>query len=80
MKTKFSGPQVKNGWFRPCNRLPVLSQAAAQFRTDGDDLRIKHSLYAMEVYHTSVRAERGVQMRGLEVLHTSASGINKLQS
>jgi len=37
-------------------------------------------LSAMEVYHTSVRVERGVQMRGLEVLHTAASGINKLQS
>jgi hypothetical protein len=48
--------------------------------SDGDDLRIRRFLYAMGVYHTSLRAERGVQMRVLEVLHTAASGINKLQS
>ena len=78
--SKFNGTQVKNGWFRPCKRLPVLSKAAAQFRTDGDDLRIRRFLYAMQVYHASHRAESGVQMRVLEVLHTAASGINKLQS
>jgi hypothetical protein len=53
----FGGPQVKNGWFRPCNGLPVLSKAAAQSRTDGHELQSELGAFFMQWKCTILASE-----------------------